>query len=208
MARDAGRLSQSFVPAALAASSVGSWDYDVRNDRLRCDGAMAALYGFSPEEASHGCPMDRLTAAVHPDDQVMLRSKLADNVRFGGVFVIEYRVHPSRREMRWVLVRGRYDEADDRGRMVRSRGIVVDITESKRDGYADGDVFFMTEADSGTTTALDRAARHLLAARRAIDDLGPISASTLRPAVDEALSRIGHHIAGALIPVGLSRTDH
>ena len=197
----------SFLPASLAASRIGTWDYDVLLDRLHYCAAFATLYGLPDDQGGIGVSMERISQSIHPDDRTRGRSKRMHMLRHGGVFVYEYRVLPSPGVTRWVLLRGSY-EADTTGRIVRGHGIAVDVTEGKQEGFADGDVFFMTEADDRTVSALDRATKHILAARQALGELGTEGNARLRPAVDALLLEIARHIAGTLVPVLPSGTEH
>ena len=205
--RDPQAPEPSFIPASLAAAQVGIWDYDVIHDRLRYCRNFAALYGLPPGRGGEGVSMERLVAVTHPDDRAKGHAKRAHLFRHGGAFVYEHRAGPSPSSMHWLLVRGFY-EAGEGGRIIRGRGIAIDVTEGKQDGFADGDVFFVTEADDKEVSALDRATKHVLAARRALDELNPESASRLRPAADVLLLEIARHIAGTIIPVTSSKTEH
>lgn len=197
----------SFLPASLAASSTGTWEYDVVHDRLRYCPTFAVLYGLPPEQRGEGVPMDRINAAAHPNDRARGRAKRMHVLQHGGAFVLEYRVLSSPQVTRWVLVRGFY-EADATGRVVRGRGIAVDVTEGKEEGFAGGDVFFVTDADDRTVSALDRATKHVLAARQALGELGHDRASRLQVVADALLIEIAQHIAGTMVPVTPSRTEH
>lgn len=197
----------TFLPASLAASNVGTWDYDVLRDHMRYCRATAALYGLPIAVGAEGVSIDRMTAAIHPEDKARGRTKRMHMLQHGGTFAYEYRVLPRPGVMRWVLVRGCF-EPDETGRIVHGRGIVVDITECKQEGFAAGDMFFMTEADDKSVSALDRATRHVLAARRALVELGPEGEARLRPGADALLLEIAQHIAGTMIPVTKDRTRH
>ena len=104
---------------------------------------MAKLYGLSPLACRLGIAIDMINAAIHRDDRERAIAKRLHTSRHGGLFVIEYRTTPSPGNVRWVLVRGRY-ECDEHGHAMRGRGIVIDITDIKQDGYADGDLLFAT----------------------------------------------------------------
>jgi hypothetical protein len=205
--RPAALPDPTFLPASLAASNVGTWDYDVPRDCMRYCRATAALYGLPIAVGAEGVSIDRMTAVIHPEDKALGRTKRMHMLQHGGTFAYEYRVLPRPGVMRWVLVRGCF-EPDETGRIVRGRGIVVDITECKQEGFAAGDVFFITEADDKSVSALDRATRYVLAARRALTELGPAGEDRLRPAADALLLEIAQHIAGTMVPVIPSRTEH
>lgn len=207
MAQDPLEPAPSFLPASLAASDVGTWEFDVVHDRLRYCPMFAILYGLPPVQGGEGVSMDRVSSAIHPDDRARGLAKRMHMLQHGGAFVLEYRILPSPRMMYWILLRGFY-EADAAGRVVRGRGIAVDVTEGKEEGFAGGDVFFVTDADDRTVSALDRATKHVLAARQALGELGHDRASRLQVVVDALLIEIAQHIAGTMVPVTPSRTEH
>lgn len=207
MTHPLGSQDPTFLPASLAASNVGTWDYDVVENRLRYCGMFASLYGLPAERGGEGLPMEDVAAKIYPDDRPRRLAKRMYMLRHGGTFVFEYRVLSSPQVTRWLLLRGTY-KPDADGRIRRGRGIAVDVTEGKLEGYAEGDVFFVTEADNGTVSALDRATRHLLAVRRALAGLGPEAEARLRPATDALLLEMAQIIAGTMVPVVPKRTQH
>ena len=207
MTKDAAPPTSGFLPASLAASNVGTWEYDSEHDRLHYCAIFAAFYGLPAEQGIPGIPIEQMTAKIHPEDRARGQAKRMTMLQHGGAFVFEYRVLPSPQVTRWLLLRGSY-EADGDGRVRRGRGIAVDVTEGKQEGFAEGEVLFITEADDRTVSALDRATRHVLAARSALGELDPGSAQRLRSVADALLLELAHHIAGTMIPVVPSRTEH
>jgi hypothetical protein len=184
----------SFVPQALTASQVGVWETDFDNDRTRVDATSAAMFGLDPVEAAEGLPLAHFVRSVLPEDRTTLDDKLKHVRVYGGLFVIEYRTRPSPTEIRWILARGCYERDPATGAMT-GRGIVIDITESKRDGQVeDRALFFAPEPDS---PSLDHVAILALEARQEIDELGEAPGSPLRSAVDGLLWAVGRAIVAA-----------
>ena len=188
-------ITSPFQRAALDASNVGTWEVDILGDRFRGDAVTASIYGLSVDESIAGVPFARAASRVHPADRPIWRARREHSLRFGGMFVIEYRVLSTLGEIRWVLVRGRYEIAPD-GRVTHARGIVIDLTESKRDGFAEGYATFVDslveDSDAG---ALERAAAHALGAHRALSRLKHIVTPSLLIAVDTLLQELGLAIA-------------
>ena len=197
MKATASPTAQRFMQGALLATGAGTWEYDVLGGLVYCDPVMAALYDFDPEEAQRGISIAAIADKIHPDDRALCAVRRAIKIKKGGLFVNEYRVVSRRGVVRWVLVRGRY-EADATGCVFRARGLVIDATESRLDGYAEGRIFFLAGAeDSEAATALQSAADHALAARKAIDQLALPTRAALRPFADALLLEIGMHLAVA-----------
>ena len=184
-----------FVRDALTSSNVGTWDYDLQRRLIFCDPVMSEMYGLTAEEGERGASPDCFSAVIHPADRERFGAKRRSMTENGGLFVIEYRT-VVRARVRWVLSRGRYDR-DGTGQVVRGRGIAIDVTDGKQDGYADGLAFFTsTEVDPIAlgSNALERAAEHALAARSAIDALG-MRGLSLRADIDALLLRLGRQLA-------------
>ncbi len=110
---------------------VGTWDWDVPNNRVYADGPAAGLFGITEEEAALGSPLRKWLAAIHPDDAASLAAEIDRVMATGDIFSMEYRIIASN-QVHWVYARGRctFDRA---GRAVRFPGAFVDITHEKID---------------------------------------------------------------------------
>lgn len=190
-----------FVLGALAASQVSTWETDVTRGRTMTDAATAALFGLDAWEAGQGLPLAQFIDAIHPADREMVRQRIAVIGEQGGPFVVEYRTCPAPGTIRWVLARGRYEHDRFAGGMV-GRGIVIDITESKRDGHVEDCALFLAEEEEDVSdedpaglSRLDRAAAHAIATREAIDGLDERDRGDLRRIVDLLLLSFGRALA-------------
>jgi PAS domain S-box-containing protein len=126
LADERARVAWDRLGAALAASQIGTYFWDMRTQRVEHDAGVKRLFGFSPD---HGDSIDDYTARVHPDDRSGWLAGLEASARQGLDFHQEYRVvHDD--AVHWLL---------DKGHVVRDAagpahmvGAVVDITEPKR----------------------------------------------------------------------------
>jgi hypothetical protein len=184
-----------FMPAALSKTQVGIWEYAIADDRFCCDPIMAALYGLTEDESRSGVSMARIKAAVHPADRQRSLAKFARIVERGGLFIVEYRTLVLGIE-RWILVRGHY-EMDMSGATRIGRGIVIDITDCKEDGYAQGLAHFLSEPTE--TGHLNYLAELAITSRRLIDELGGKAQSQLRPLIDALMVGIGKRLAAGFL---------
>ena len=166
-----GQANPSFVPEALSASNVGVWEWAVAGDVMRVDANCAALFGLPAKEAERGLPLKSATDAIHPEDYPSFESQLADVIRQGGLFVAEYRTCPRPGDVRWILARGRF-ETDTAGAVSHGRGIVIDITESKRDGHLDEEAVFLAMPDAREWEPLYSATDSAISAYRELEKLG------------------------------------
>ncbi len=200
MPKQITRSVLAFVPGALNASQVGTWETSFATNRTFSDAATAALYGVDADRAAKGLPFSTYARSVHPDDRAAFNHKIGRLREHGGLYVVEYRTVPAPGDLRWVLVRGRYERDEHTGEMT-GRGIVIDITESKHDGRTEDRAFFMTEEDA--ETPLDRAATCAIQARQAIEEVDGPEGLGLRQSVDALLLALGRALArrvGALEP--------
>ncbi|MCJ2024612.1 MULTISPECIES: PAS domain-containing protein [unclassified Methylobacterium] len=184
------RESFEDLRSALDASGVvGTWDWDIVRRTARYDRGAANLLALDPDLAGQPLQGEAGMVGIHPDDREWLVQALWRALANGRLFLAEYRVVTADRGIRWILSRGRIYQ-DDVGRPVRSKGIIIDITETREEGNG-----FFTETDAQGRHALDRAAASLLDARKAIDELGDDADNHLRVILDLALFEVGTHLA-------------
>ena len=161
MKRGQLRSAGNPIAAALAASDVGTWEWDIEHDVARCCPATARMFGFSPEEGIEGIPERSFTSRVVLEDRESHAERLRHALKTGGLFVTEYRTEPEPGRINWLLIRGRF-QADGDGFVRHARGIVIDVTESRESGQLDGCEFFVSDMDP-IVSPLARAADHALA---------------------------------------------
>lgn len=121
---------RSRMEAALAASAIGTWTWDVRADRFDADASLARLFSLKPEDIS-GAPIARVANAIHPDDRARIENLVARTLEKGSHYEADYRVIQADGSCRWVNARGQV-ERDAAGQPLRFPGVVIDITERKR----------------------------------------------------------------------------
>jgi PAS domain S-box-containing protein len=124
------RHARSRLEAALAAGAIATWMWDIPNDRMFADEALARLFGLDSADARGGL-LDRYKESIHPDDRDRVTAVLGRAVETGEDYEADYRIVQPDGSVRWVVARGRA-ERDVTGRPVRMPGVLVDITERKR----------------------------------------------------------------------------
>lgn len=106
----------------------GFFTWDISENKLYADGALADLFGVDPAEAERGLPVEAYLDRVHPDD----RSRLARVIRDSII------AHVNQQETHWVIDScGRYATVASFGRGFRDRngmplryvGIVVPASD-------------------------------------------------------------------------------
>lgn len=174
---------------ALEASCVvGTWDWDhVRGVVIYDAGAARLLTGdaFLAEREIKGMPA---AAAVHPDDREWLVEHMRQAARAGGLVLSEYRVIAPDGAVSWLLSRGR-TYRDHFDRPLRSRGILIDITEMR-----DGGARYVMGSAPQAGDPLEQAADLAIAMK---ETLGSDPPAEVRAAADVLLFNLGRAIARA-----------
>ncbi|WP_108425320.1 response regulator [Flagellimonas amoyensis] len=116
------------VLAALDASIIGIWDYDVKDGSIVWDDTMYSIYGLNKEQES--IKFSLWTKYVHQDDigwvVELLQASVAHKIPFEGDFRI---VWPNG-SIRYIRGKGSV-HLNDEGEVVRMLGTNWDITEQK-----------------------------------------------------------------------------
>jgi PAS domain S-box-containing protein len=109
---------------------LGSWELDLVNNRLAWSDEVYRIFGLQPHE--FGGTYEAFLDAVHPDDRAAVDAAYSGSVHEGrDTYEVEHRVvRKSTGEIRIVLERCEHIR-DASGRIIRSIGMVHDITERK-----------------------------------------------------------------------------
>ncbi|MBV4551391.1 PAS domain-containing protein [Pseudomonas sp. SWRI102] len=127
--------SEERLQLALAATdALGTWDWDIREDRFIADAHFALLHGVDPN-LSRQLPINAYLEGVHPEDRAMVAHSIKHCITHGTEYAEEYRLLQPDGELRWVFVRGRCYK-DRHGRPKRFLGAALDLTERKRTEHA------------------------------------------------------------------------
>jgi PAS domain S-box-containing protein len=125
------RASEERYELALAAAGgIGTWDWDIVNDRVIANSKFAELYCVDPAKALVGEPVATFVAGIHPDDRDRVSAEINHCIETHGLFASEYRLVQRDGSIVWVFARGRV-QYDAQGNAVRLPGATVDITERK-----------------------------------------------------------------------------
>jgi len=125
----ARRQVEDDLDAALAAGKLAIFDFDHVARTFRPSPRLNELYGYPPDRR---LTLEDVSARYHPEDieEILERARRDDadpSVRqFDWAFRLKWEDHP----VCWVEGRGEYVRGED-GHILRSRGVVMDITERK-----------------------------------------------------------------------------
>ncbi len=123
------RDAQLRLEGALGAAQVGTWNWDVRNDRIFADANLARLFGVSAQDAEGG-PVQAFLAAIHPDDVERVQSRIAHALATGEAFSDSYRVRRSDGGYRHVEARAKVSLGAD-GQPEWLPGVAIDVSAQK-----------------------------------------------------------------------------
>ena len=119
------------LEAATEAGAIGTWEWQIPEDRFVAGRSFARTFGVDPDAAREGVSIDQFVAAVHEDDLDRVERAVEAAIADCGSYEEEYRVWNVDDELRWVLARG-HVRCDDDGNPTSFPGALVDITERKR----------------------------------------------------------------------------
>jgi PAS domain S-box-containing protein len=125
------RESQSLLEQSQRIAHVGSWQLDVATDHLTWSDETCRIFGVSQQDFG-GTPR-AFFALVHPEDTESVREAYLASTMIGNdAYDIEHRiVRPGSGEIRHVHQRCVH-ERDASGSVVRSTGMIQDITDRKQ----------------------------------------------------------------------------
>ena len=125
---EALREREQQLREAQRIARLGSWRWDVDEDRFAWSDELYRIYGLEPQasEASFAAYL----ALVHPDDRAMVRTHIARARETGEPFAFEERVVRPDGAVRVLQSSGEVTRDAD-GRVTRLVGVCLDITELK-----------------------------------------------------------------------------
>lgn len=130
-AEEALKKSESLLSRSQSISLVGSWEMDLEADDLTWSEEVYRIFGMEPQkfEPSYTAFLD----AVHPEDRILVDNAYSDSLRENqDKYEVEHRIiHRKTGEVRFVHEKCEHIK-DNEGKIIRSIGMVQDITERKK----------------------------------------------------------------------------
>ncbi|MDB2239220.1 hybrid sensor histidine kinase/response regulator [Halorubrum ezzemoulense] len=108
-------------------ANVGAWEYDIQGEQTIWTDQVYNIHDRPREWTPNN---EAVIDLYHPDDRPQFTQAFRDAVEAGEPYDLELRVQLADRETRWVRTRAE-PQAED-GEIVRLRGAIQDITESKQ----------------------------------------------------------------------------
>ncbi len=130
-AQEALQESEQRLKRAQEIAHLGSWELDLTNDQLSWSDEVYRIFGLQPQE--FGASYEAFLSHVHPDDRDAVDAAYTGSLREGkDAYEIEHRiVRKSTGEIRVVHEKCEHVR-DASGRIIRSVGMIHDITDRKR----------------------------------------------------------------------------
>jgi len=127
---EALRESEERLKRSQEIAHLGSWELDLVNNHLSWSDEVYRIFGLQPQE--FGATYKAFLEAVHPDDRAAVDAAYSGSLREGrDSYEIEHRVvRKSSGEVRIVHEKCEHIR-DESGRIIRSIGMVQDITKHK-----------------------------------------------------------------------------
>ncbi|MGJ7547917.1 PAS domain-containing protein [Pseudomonas alloputida] len=158
-----------------AAAVVGTWVWDIPNDRVTADERFSRSFGIPAQKCEAGIPIAEAFTSIYPGDRERVSRDIEEAVARGGTFRCEYRVRNDDGLYHWIEANG-HAELDAQGQAIRFPGVLMDI-EARRAAEAERDrvsalLRTFTAAVPGVVYAKDLEGRVLIANHGATQLIG------------------------------------
>ena len=130
-AEEALKESEERLNRSQEIAHLGSWELDLKENKLTWSDEVYRIFGLKPQE--FGATYEAFLAAVHPDDRASVDAAYSGSLKEGkDGYEIEHRVvRKDNGELRFVHEKCTHIR-DKSGQIVKSLGMVHDITERKK----------------------------------------------------------------------------
>lgn len=119
------------VQLALAAGAIiGTWHWDLVEDRFVVDDGFAFAFGLSANLDRNNLRLEEVVRTVHPDDRGGLIHAIDAVVARGGAYAHQYRVRRADGKYYWIEANGRVEHGAD-GKPLRFPGVLLDVEERR-----------------------------------------------------------------------------
>lgn len=146
-AQESLRESADQLRFALEAGRLGTWDWEMRTNRVTWSPGLEAIHGLPP--GTFPGTFEAYQKDIHPDDLEYVTCSIRKTVEAGTPHQIEYRIICPDGSLRWVEGRGQLMR-DKTGASIRMVGVCSDITSRKiaEESLRDSEAHFRTMADA------------------------------------------------------------
>ena len=126
-----GAESEECLKRSRETAYLGSWEFDLAQNRLTWSDDVYRLFGLQPQE--FGATYEAFLALVHPDDRAAVDDAYTGSVREDrDSYEVEHRVVRQDTGVIRIVHEQCEHVRDDTGTIIRSIGMIHDITERKQ----------------------------------------------------------------------------
>ena len=144
------RESEERYRLVLEGSNEGIWDWNVESQVVYCNDRLLQMIGLAAGERE--VEKDRFYDQIHPEDRGYVKNIIQDCVLGkNNQLEVEFRVRHTSGEYRYCIARGKAQQTH-RGEARRLSGVLIDITERKRNEVRSQ---FLAEASQLLSSSLD-----------------------------------------------------
>ena len=111
---------------ALEAAEMGTWDWQLAEDRVEWSAHSKRMFGLSPSDPEP--PPDEFFSLIHADDRSKVRDAVNAALANSSSYESEFRMEGKDGVVRWVHGVGKVI-TDENGQPVRMTGVNLDVTE-------------------------------------------------------------------------------
>lgn len=133
---------------AQQAARIGTFEWDITNDRIVWTPELESLYGLPP--GGFAGTYEDWAQRLHPDDFIQATTSLQAAVAAGAGWRAEFRIVWSDGTVRWIFASAEVYQED--GQPVRMVGVNLDITERK---LVEENLDFLAQASKILSSSLD-----------------------------------------------------
>lgn len=123
------RASEARLRDAQRIGGMGAFEWDIDSGAVWWSDELFALFQWQPTPI---VPIDRVQAAIHPDDREALMAAVAASRRAGGRLDHEYRMIRADGATRVLRSWAEVEATTPGGKGLRMRGLVLDVTDRAR----------------------------------------------------------------------------
>lgn len=147
LSEEALQKSEARLHKALQISNAGSWEYDIRLNRIWGSEEAIAMYGMAPR-SSNFIPLEEIEACI--PEHTRVHTALVDLIDSGKPYDLEFEIRPADNSPPKVILSKAELEKDQNGTPLRVCGVIQDVTNRKRAEKALQEAKSQAEAASRT----------------------------------------------------------
>ena len=118
--------SENRLRLAMTAGDLGSWEWDIAEDRVTWSDVVYRMHGITPQE--FGGRVGDFTKRLHPEDKARVEQQIRATLDEGVPYDVEFRIVRPDGTIRSLATRAQV-EHDATGKPVRMSGAIYDVTE-------------------------------------------------------------------------------